>query len=98
MLERLSHDAQLTRRDEGVTSPAHRMPRIAQMAELVDAQVSGTCGRKVVEVRVLFWAPCFPRVWRKSRGHRYPASFDSLAPLAAQDEGGCDGTKKISSS
>jgi hypothetical protein len=27
------------------------------MAELVDAQVSGTCGRKVVEVRVFFWAP-----------------------------------------
>jgi ribonuclease D len=57
MLERLSHDAQLTRRDEGVTSPAHRMPRIAQVAELVDAQVSGTCGRKVVEVRVFSWAP-----------------------------------------
>src|SRR5581483_9871036 len=31
--------------------------RPAQMAELVDAQVSGTCGRKAVEVRVLFWAP-----------------------------------------
>jgi hypothetical protein len=30
---------------------------VAQMAELVDAQVSGTCGRKVVEVRVFFWAP-----------------------------------------
>ena len=29
----------------------------AQMAELVDAQVSGTCGRKVVEVRVFSWAP-----------------------------------------
>jgi hypothetical protein len=27
------------------------------VAELVDAQVSGTCGRKVVEVRVFFWAP-----------------------------------------
>lgn len=27
------------------------------MAELVDAQVSGTCDRKVVEVRVFFWAP-----------------------------------------
>ena len=31
---------------------------IAQVAELVDAQVSGTCGRKVVEVRVFSWAPC----------------------------------------
>jgi hypothetical protein len=31
--------------------------RIAQVAELVDAQVSGTCGRKVVEVRVFSWAP-----------------------------------------
>ena len=30
---------------------------IAQVAELVDAQVSGTCGRKVVEVRVFSWAP-----------------------------------------
>ena len=29
----------------------------AQVAELVDAQVSGTCGRKVVEVRVFSWAP-----------------------------------------
>ena len=29
----------------------------AQVAELVDAQVSGICGRKAVEVRVLFWAP-----------------------------------------
>ena len=27
------------------------------MAELVDAQVSGTCGSDVVEVRVFFWAP-----------------------------------------
>lgn len=35
------------------------MPRnpYAQVAELVDAQVSGTCGRKVVEVRVFSWAP-----------------------------------------
>lgn len=32
----------------------------AQMAELVDALVSGTSGRKVVEVRVLFWAPGTP--------------------------------------
>ena len=27
------------------------------MAELVDALVSGTSNRKVVQVRVLFWAP-----------------------------------------
>ncbi len=32
-------------------------PPDAQVAELVDAQVSGTCGRKVVEVRVFSWAP-----------------------------------------
>ncbi len=32
----------------------------AQVAELVDAQVSGTCGRKVVEVRVFSWAPLMP--------------------------------------
>ena len=30
--------------------------RIAQMAELVDALVSGTSDRKIVQVRVLFWA------------------------------------------
>ena len=39
----------------------------AQVAELVDAQVSGTCGRKVVEVRVFSWAP-FSRV--NSSGER----------------------------
>ena len=32
------------------------LPR-AQMAELVDAPASGAGDRKVVEVRVLFWAP-----------------------------------------
>jgi hypothetical protein len=32
---------------------------VAQVAELVDAQVSGTCGRKVVEVRVFSWAPFY---------------------------------------
>ena len=31
--------------------------RIAQMAELVDALVSGTSVREDVQVRVLFWAP-----------------------------------------
>ena len=30
--------------------------QIAQMAELVDALVSGTSIRKYVQVRVLFWA------------------------------------------
>jgi hypothetical protein len=28
---------------------------------LVDAQVSGTCGRKAVEVRVFSWAPSAER-------------------------------------
>ena len=32
----------------------------AQMAELVDAPSSGGGGGNPVEVRVLFWAPCFP--------------------------------------
>ncbi len=36
---------------------AARLQAPAQVAELVDAQVSGTCGRKVVEVRVFSWAP-----------------------------------------
>jgi hypothetical protein len=29
----------------------------AQMAELVDALASGASDRKIVEVRVFFWAP-----------------------------------------
>jgi hypothetical protein len=54
--------SQLTFLGSGVTSRAHPVLRfrgahIAQVAELVDAQVSGTCGRKVVEVRVFSWAP-----------------------------------------
>ena len=36
-----------------------RFGGVAQMAELVDAQVSGICGSNVVEVRVFFWAPSF---------------------------------------
>ena len=32
----------------------------AQMAKLVDALVSGTSGRKAVQVRVLFWAQFDP--------------------------------------
>ena len=36
----------------------------AQVAELVDAQVSGTCGRKAVEVRVFSWAPIIPTTIR----------------------------------
>ena len=41
-----------------VAWPAMLEPKhIAQVAELVDAQVSGTCGREVVEVRVFSWAP-----------------------------------------
>ena len=38
----------------------HMRASDAQVAELVDAQVSGTCGRKVVEVRVFSWAPSRP--------------------------------------
>ena len=45
----------------GTTRPTDEPGRTlfpgAQVAELVDAQVSGTCGRKVVEVRVFSWAP-----------------------------------------
>jgi hypothetical protein len=40
----------------------------AQMAELVDAPSSGGGDRKVVEVRVLFWAPFLnPMTSRKGR-------------------------------
>ena len=35
-------------------------PLFAQVAELVDALASGASDRKVVEVRVLFWAPFHP--------------------------------------
>jgi hypothetical protein len=31
----------------------------AQVAELVDALASGASDRKIVEVRVFFWAPLF---------------------------------------
>ena len=34
-------------------------PRIAQVAELVDALASGASDRKIVEVRVFSWAPFF---------------------------------------
>ena len=37
--------------------PTVNLTRFAQMAELVDAPASGAGDRKVVEVRVLFWAP-----------------------------------------
>src|SRR4030095_14788773 len=32
-------------------------PSVAQVAELADAKVSGTCGRKVVEFRFFSWSP-----------------------------------------
>tara|TARA_A100001037_G_scaffold250185_1_gene233127 strand:+ start:172 stop:393 length:222 start_codon:yes stop_codon:yes gene_type:complete len=37
--------------------PANTLGSLAQVAELVDAQVSGTCGGNLVEVRVFSWAP-----------------------------------------
>ncbi len=45
------------------------------MAELVDAQVSGTCGRKVVEVRVFFWAPIYTRQGREWHLPTRPSVF-----------------------
>ena len=33
------------------------VPHSAQVAELVDAQASGACDCKIVEVRVFSWAP-----------------------------------------
>src|SRR5450756_2709021 len=44
---------------------------VALVAELVDAQVSGTCDRKVVEVRVFSWAPTDPATWHPPR-RRFP--------------------------
>ena len=40
------------------------------MAELVDAQVSGICVRKDVEVRVFFWAPGTTESRREIAGFR----------------------------
>ena len=34
-------------------------PKIAQVAELVDALASGASDRKIVEVRVFSWAPSY---------------------------------------
>ncbi len=47
--------------------PASKVEHRAQVAELVDAQVSGTCDRKVVKVRVLSWAPNFGVTARHAR-------------------------------
>jgi hypothetical protein len=51
---------------------ATRRPLLAKhhalVAELVDAQVSGTCDRKVVEVRVFSWAPSFSSLESKPKG------------------------------
>ena len=46
--------------DFGVKVETIRRPE-ALVAELVDAQVSGTCGREVVEVRVFSRAPSVVR-------------------------------------
>ena len=55
------------------------------MAELVDAQVSGTCDRKVVEVRVLFWAPFFSQeIKRLARAFRSP-SLGQAIPMSQPD-------------
>src|ERR1700761_5545122 len=45
-----------------------RRVRAAQVAELVDALVSGTSGRKALEVRVFSWAPVANRDYRPSSG------------------------------
>ncbi len=54
------------------------LPR-AQMAELVDAPASGAGDRKVVEVRVLFWAPfTLPQIIRKLTKKRQKIANFSL--------------------
>ena len=49
------------------------LPR-AQMAELVDAPASGAGDRKVVEVRVLFWAP-----FLDAKGAKRATDFTALS-------------------
>ena len=47
---------------EGLTGqrPCYKKSNVlAHVVELVDAPASGAGDRKVVEVRVLSWAPCF---------------------------------------
>ena len=55
-----------------MTSDCRPMTREAQVAELVDALRSGRSDRKVVEVRVLSWAPY--RIY-KPLGIKYLAAF-----------------------
>src|SRR5665213_1855225 len=52
-----ARDCQLTTPGSGSNQRSRKSALPAQVAELVDAQVSGTCGRKLVEVRVFSWAP-----------------------------------------
>jgi hypothetical protein len=55
-------------------------PLRAEVAELADAQASGACGRKVVEVQILSSAPLFE--WR---GPLHPAKLTPLrSPFAAR--------------
>ena len=54
------HRTSLTKKYRGLKiDSASSYPACAQVAELADALASGASGRKVVEVRVLSWAPLF---------------------------------------
>jgi hypothetical protein len=52
------------------------------MAELVDAPASGAGDRKVVEVRVLFWAPFFPSWGNRQNRREYCFLSGFVAPAA----------------
>jgi hypothetical protein len=80
---------------EGPASLTNSIPRLkliivallftcAQVAELADALASGASGRKVVEVRVLSWAPFIPSS-RLVPSHRSPAKIAGLpVPLCIE--------------
>src|SRR5262252_820518 len=54
--------------------PASRCPPLrAEVAELADAQASGACGRKVVEVQILSSAPTVARSAKVERDHQLTA-------------------------
>jgi hypothetical protein len=56
-------------------------PFRAEVAELADAQASGACGRKVVEVQILSSAPDFARLTASDvqANHRYLTALGNAA-------------------
>jgi hypothetical protein len=76
----------------------NKLDRNAQVAELADALASGASGRKVVEVRVLSWAPIFQEFSRlvfppncMGVGSIHPESLTTKSESIRSDGGEGDG-------